>query len=502
MNRKSFHMVTKYATRINGQRSFESKQHSISQPSKALLNCSNLQRRQEKETGSSDKVRHRQQKGSSLVTDTQAAADAKEVQRRKELMDTQRKRLEQLENEAQSSQAKFEEISSSWSVPTENLTPQDLQAILASQKELCDEFLNDKKKLIKQLQKDLKVTDDHFVKDLRKQREDLDLMIERIQGQMTTLVNAYREELAQISVRRRMDPCPRVCIVLLISHCVIGYLPSADGAEEAFIPVQQRGQRDEEEQQHEVSPKSPAAPVSPVSFCPLTLLHSPRRSADMEAQKAAKVRSALEEELKQVFERASALDALIRKELGLAKEKPPVVRSAASQREKQGTKVHGLAPGASDGPTSEAEDEGQAALNKEIWLEAVSQLCDEAVRSPGTSPILAERKVVTSKCGYFIFGEVITRFFDLREKSAHLQPSSSHKDPTEDPGFWGTIGKAVPKEKLGFWDAAVKELTQYHATLTDIGVLLTETRSLERQNAELRTLLHESLTSQVGNKMG
>lgn len=105
----------------------------------------------------------------------------------------------------------------------------------------------------------------------------------------------------------------------------------------------------------------------------------------MEAQKAAKIRAALEEELKQVFERASALDSLIRKELGLAQEKPPLVRSAA---EKQGPKGHGLAPGASDGPTSEAEAEGQAALNEEIWLEAVSQLCDEAVRSTGTSPIL------------------------------------------------------------------------------------------------------------------
>lgn len=107
----------------------------------------------------------------------------------------------------------------------------------------------------------------------------------------------------------------------------------------------------------------------------------------MEAKKAAKIRSALEEELKQVFERASALDSSIRKELGLAKEKPPLV---ASQSEKQGAEGHG----ASGGPSSEADAEGHAALKEEIWLEAVSQLCDEAVRSAGTRPILREREAV------------------------------------------------------------------------------------------------------------
>ncbi|XP_054475060.1 dynein regulatory complex protein 1 [Anoplopoma fimbria] len=134
-----------------------------------------------------------------LVTNIQTAADAKESMRRTELEEARRIRLERLENDFKSSQEIFEEIARGWSIAKQKVIPQELQEALNNQQQLCDALIEDKKKLINDLQQELKVGDDRYVKDLRRQAEELDLMMERMENQIKTLTMAYREELAQIS---------------------------------------------------------------------------------------------------------------------------------------------------------------------------------------------------------------------------------------------------------------------------------------------------------------
>ncbi|XP_073348558.1 dynein regulatory complex protein 1 [Pagrus major] len=139
---------------------------------------------------------------STLVTNIQTAADGKESMRRTELEEARRLRLERLENDVKSSQERFEEITRGWSIAKQKVIPQELQEDLNNQQELWAVLLEDKKKLINDLQQELKAGDDRYVKDLRKQVEELDLMMERMEDQIKTLTKAYREELAQMEVER------------------------------------------------------------------------------------------------------------------------------------------------------------------------------------------------------------------------------------------------------------------------------------------------------------
>ncbi|XP_042321287.1 dynein regulatory complex protein 1 [Sceloporus undulatus] len=136
--------------------------------------------------------------GTELVTNIQVAADAREAHRRSEEEELTRQRVEKLENEAKGNQDKFDEITSKWAAAREKTIPQDLWEALNQQQQLCALLIEEKNKLIGELQQELKSKDDQYVKDLRRQAEDINLLLERMEEQIRNLIKNYRRELLMI----------------------------------------------------------------------------------------------------------------------------------------------------------------------------------------------------------------------------------------------------------------------------------------------------------------
>ncbi|XP_072306407.1 dynein regulatory complex protein 1-like [Eucyclogobius newberryi] len=132
-----------------------------------------------------------------METNIQAAAEARQVQSRREMDKARKIRLELLEGHKLSSEDKIEEICKGWHSAKEMVIPQVVQAAHTHQQQLFDQLLKDKKKILDVIQQDLKARDDSFVADLKKQTEELELMLERMEEQDKVLTKAYREELEQ-----------------------------------------------------------------------------------------------------------------------------------------------------------------------------------------------------------------------------------------------------------------------------------------------------------------
>uniref|UniRef100_A0A8C3FVD7 Dynein regulatory complex protein 1 n=1 Tax=Chrysemys picta bellii TaxID=8478 RepID=A0A8C3FVD7_CHRPI len=109
-------------------------------------------------------------------------------------------RLEKLENESKTNQDKFEEITSKWGSAKEKTIPQDLWDVLNLQQQQRALLIEEKNKLISELQQELKSKDDQYVKDLKKQSDDINLLVERMEEQIRNLMKTYRRELTQIEV--------------------------------------------------------------------------------------------------------------------------------------------------------------------------------------------------------------------------------------------------------------------------------------------------------------
>jgi len=93
---------------------------------------------------------------------------------------------------------RFNEIMRKWLEGKGKRVPQELQELLVQQKAACSAMVDEKDKVINELQQELKVKDDQYVKHLKKQAEAVDLLVERMEEQGKTLLKAYREERGEI----------------------------------------------------------------------------------------------------------------------------------------------------------------------------------------------------------------------------------------------------------------------------------------------------------------
>ena len=142
-----------------------------------------------------DKLRY---DGTELVTNVGVAAMAREDGRKVQEEDLNKIRRERLEAEVKASMERFEEISKRWDGANSLKIPQELNETMMSQRDLIDSMIAEKDKIIQEFQLELKSKDDQYVKDLKKQAEDIDLIIERMNAQIKNLTKAYREELTKI----------------------------------------------------------------------------------------------------------------------------------------------------------------------------------------------------------------------------------------------------------------------------------------------------------------
>ncbi|KAI6657547.1 dynein regulatory complex protein 1-like [Oopsacas minuta] len=149
-----------------------------------------------------------------LVRDVIIAGDGREMARRRGEDDNLRTRTEKLEAEANTGKERFDEIAKRWESSAMKKLPQELQDMLNQQRSEYEEMINEKNRLIKEFESELKIKDDQYVKDLKQQAGDVDLLLERMEDQTRTLARAYNKEMREIEntyIRERKQLLENEC---------------------------------------------------------------------------------------------------------------------------------------------------------------------------------------------------------------------------------------------------------------------------------------------------
>ncbi|XP_046831239.1 dynein regulatory complex protein 1 [Vespa crabro] len=137
--------------------------------------------------------------GEEVISNVKVANDARELERRKEVQETREALLEKLERDNEECMLKYKEIDKKWSDIFASKDPLDIEEKMMWQNAKCLELLEKKDQIIMGLKAELENADLRFVDDLKKQNEDIDILIDRIDRQLNVIAEAYHKELDNIN---------------------------------------------------------------------------------------------------------------------------------------------------------------------------------------------------------------------------------------------------------------------------------------------------------------
>lgn len=132
------------------------------------------------------------------ITNVRIANDSREVDRRELEGTIKEKVFKELDAEAESAQKQFEEIAVKWSVIQKYNDPLQINEDIANQKEKCELLIKQKDGIIAMLKDELKSCERKFSIDQRKQNEDINVLSQRIEKQVSLISRAYQTELELI----------------------------------------------------------------------------------------------------------------------------------------------------------------------------------------------------------------------------------------------------------------------------------------------------------------
>ncbi|KAL7056009.1 hypothetical protein AAHC03_020990 [Spirometra sp. Aus1] len=142
--------------------------------------------------------------GNAFISNIKVACDARENLRRLEEDELTLIRTRKLEAEAKAAEETFKAVTEKWDKVDSLKIPQELHDLLEEQKKTCAAMIDEKNRLIHEIHLELKAKDDHFVKELKKRSEDVEVMVERMESQMKSMQRAYTFELQEIEERDKL----------------------------------------------------------------------------------------------------------------------------------------------------------------------------------------------------------------------------------------------------------------------------------------------------------